>query len=65
MRHRYATGHEKDVPMDKARQLVKVAAVILRDHSMMPFEEAALAFAYCWNHTESVDNAEAREATDD
>ena len=55
------TRAEPTLDLDKARQLLKVTTVILRDHTYMRFEEAALAFAWCWNHTESLAESERRE----
>ena len=47
--------------IDKARQLLKVTAVILRDHSYLSYHDASLALAYCWKHTETEEQAEKRD----
>lgn len=53
----------KSINTKEAKQFVKIAAVLLRDHSPMTFEEVVMAFTYCWRQTESVKKAEAREAS--
>ena len=52
---------EPCVDIKAARQAVKCLAVLLRDHSPMSYHEASLALAYCWAHTESIEQAEERE----
>ena len=51
--------------MDDARQLLKCAVVILRDNTPMNYMEASLAFAYCWQHTESVEESDERSKNGD
>ena len=52
---------ERILGIDKARDLIKVTAVILRDHSHLSYHDASLALAYCWKHTETEEQAERRD----
>jgi hypothetical protein len=45
-----------------AEKALKVFTVLLRDHSRLSFADVMRALVYCWWHTESVAQAEAREA---
>ena len=53
---------EPVVDLEKARQMIKVTTVILRDHSHMSYHDASLALAWCWRFTETEEMAEKREA---
>lgn len=49
----------------EARQLIKVAAVMLRDNTRLEFEEVVSAFVYCWQQTESAQQHDDRKAARD
>jgi hypothetical protein len=52
---------EPQLPIDAAKQLIKVATMVLRDHTPMSYHEASLALALCWRHTETEAQAIERE----
>ena len=62
MRPRKKNLAEPYLDMKDGEQLIKVIAVILRDHTLLSFEDVIMAFTYCWRQTESVAQADAREA---
>jgi len=50
-----------NVPVEQARQMLKVMTVLIRDEALLSFEEVVLQMSYCWRFTESVDESIKRE----
>lgn len=59
--HGFEPRPGRQLSLEEGRQLLKIAAVILRDHSPITPMEAVFAFTYCWTRTESIEAAENRE----
>lgn len=53
---------EPSIKREDAEQMIKITAVLLRDHAGMDFGQVVHALSYCWRHTESIETADAREA---
>lgn len=50
--------------IDQSRQMVKIMAVILRDHTHLSFHDVVLSLSYCWRFTETEEASLLREARD-